>query len=84
VTCHGAGRRRAGQPWPPEDRGDRGKWRPVNGTLGFGLDLDCMDVKGSAKLGTAIGTAVSIDTNENGSWGAKTEGRLAVRGCTRF
>ena len=65
-----------------------------------------MDVKGSAKLGTAIGTAVSIDTNgemastwggsdegdfngrgvrrENGSWGVKTEGKVAVRGCAQF
>ena len=43
-----------------------GKWGPVSGTVGGELDLDCFNVKGSLKAGSAIGVGVGVDTN--GDW----------------
>jgi hypothetical protein len=83
-----------------------GKWGPVSGTVGGELDLDCFNVKGSLKAGTALGVGVGIDTDgnvsgtyggsdredfngrgvrkSNGSFGFKTEGKIALRGCGQF
>ena len=51
------------------------KFGPIYGTLGFELDLDCFNTKGSAKLGSAIGTSVGIDTDGqlSTSWGGSGE-----------
>ncbi len=70
------------------------------------MDLDCFNMKGSAKVGSAVGVSVGIDTNgevsgtyggsgaedfngrgerhDDGSWGAKTEGKIAMKKCWAF
>jgi RHS repeat-associated protein len=76
---------------------------PVSATLGFEMDLDCFNTKTSAKLGTALGVGIGIDSegqisstfggsgpedfngrgerHDDGSWGVKTEGKIAMKKC---
>jgi hypothetical protein len=53
-----------------------GQFGPVSGTVGFELDLGCFNLKGSAKVGTAVGVGVGIDSEGqvSGTFGGSGKG----------